>query len=127
MKVKHLFGPAASALVAGLPPPATRRRPEGAPITGKQWSESDANLKKAYLSSGWPIFFSGTGVPAAHMRPPDAQSLIPGFARGLQAQTLDSVRESLDNWYAANPAKMDRPVVETLWFEIVVPGTKRAP
>jgi hypothetical protein len=43
---------------------------------------------------------------------------------GLQNQTLDSVRDTVDRWYAANPSRLDRPVVETIWFEIVMPATK---
>ena len=43
-------------------------------------------------------------------------------ARGLKGQTLDSVRDGLDKWYAANPDKLQRPVIETMWFEMVVPG-----
>jgi len=46
------------------------------------------------------------------------------MARGLKGQTLDSVREGLNKWYAANPGRLDRPVIETLWFEMVVPGLK---
>ena len=50
MKVKHLFGPAALALSLLIATPGTAATPEAAPIiTGKQWMESDANLKKAYL------------------------------------------------------------------------------
>jgi hypothetical protein len=37
------------------------------------------------------------------------------------------VRERLDSWYAANPTRMDRPVVETLWFEIVAPAAPATP
>jgi hypothetical protein len=44
----------------------------------------------------------------------------------LKGQTLDSVRQGLDKWYAANPAKLQRPVLETIWFEMVVPGLQKA-
>jgi hypothetical protein len=45
----------------------------------------------------------------------------------MQGQTLDSVRQGLDNWYAANPTRIQHPVIETLWFEMVVPGLKKNP
>jgi hypothetical protein len=32
------------------------------------------------------------------------------------------VREALDKYYAVNPDKLGRPVIETIWFEMVVPG-----
>jgi len=54
----------------------------------------------------------------------DTQSIIPRLARGLKGQTLDTVRQGLDRWYAANPDKLQRPVIETIWFEMVIPGLK---
>ena len=130
MKVKHLFGPAVLTLSLLVTAPSTAAPTEGAPIlTGKQWTESDANLKKAYLL-GMANLLQVERAYQQHKKqrraPTDSQSLVPRFSKGLQTQTLDSVRQSLDNWYAANPSQLDRPVVETLWYEIVVPGTKQA-
>jgi hypothetical protein len=56
--------------------------------------------------------------------PSDAQSIVPRAVKGLKGHTLDSVREGLDRWYAAHPDKLQRPVIETIWFELVVPGLK---
>lgn len=138
MKVKHLFGPAALVLAlmvatpgAAAPPMAPKSAPmapEAAPIvTGKQWQESDSNVKKAYLLGMANLLQVEHAYQHHKKAPADAQSLIPRFAKGLQMQTLDSVSQSLDKWYAANPDKLDRPVVETLWYEVVVPGTKMKP
>ncbi|WP_427939397.1 hypothetical protein [Achromobacter marplatensis] len=93
---------------------------------GKQWTESDASLKKAYLL-GIANLLQVERAYQERRKLNDTQTLVPRFANGLQAHTLDSVRDGLDSWYAANPTKLDRPVIETLWFEIVVPGTKRKP
>jgi hypothetical protein len=57
--------------------------------------------------------------------PPDSQSVVPRFVRGLKGHTLDSVREGLDRWYAAHPDQLQRPVIETIWFEMVVPGLQK--
>ncbi|HEY2189490.1 MAG TPA: hypothetical protein VGH48_13095, partial [Caldimonas sp.] len=80
-------------------------------------------VKKAYLV-GIANFLQvetayGTNAPAG-----DAQSLVPRMVKGLRGgkQTLDSVRTGLDAWYAANPSRLQRPVIEVIWFEIVVPG-----
>jgi len=62
---------------------------------------------------------------AGNATPPDAQSVLPRMAKGLKGQTLDSVREGLNKWYAANPQRLQRPVVETIWFEMVVPGLQK--
>ena len=65
--------------------------------------------------------FRSRSVPG-HESATDAQSLVPRLAKGMKNQTLDSVRDGLDRWYAANPDKLQRPVIETIWFEMVVPG-----
>lgn len=93
-------------------------------ITGEEWAKSSVELKKAYLIGIANAFqveraYHGTKAPT------DEQSLIPRFARGLKGHTLDSVREGLDTWYAANPDRIKRPVIETIWFEMVIPGLKQ--
>ena len=44
--------------------------------------------------------------------------------RSMKNHTLDTVRDGLNKWYAAHPDQMQRPVIETIWFEMVVPGLK---
>jgi hypothetical protein len=90
-------------------------------VTGALWTASTAEVKKAYL-----VGIANTiQVEAAYEGtnpPPDGQSIVPRVTRGMKGQTLDGVREALDRWYAANPDKLQRPVIETIWFEMVVPG-----
>ena len=101
------------------------RADEGPLVTGEQWTKSSADVKKVYL-----IGIANTlQVEAAYQGatpPADAQSTVPRFSKGLKGQTLDSVRQSVDGWYAANPDKLKRPVLETVWFEIVVPATPKS-
>jgi hypothetical protein len=52
-------------------------------------------------------------------------SFLPRMVKGLKGQTLGSVREALKRWYAAHPARLQRPVFETIWFELVVPGLQK--
>ena len=90
-------------------------------VTGALWTTSSDQVKKAYLVG----IANAIQVEAAYEGtnpPPDAQSIVPRLAKGMKGQTLDSVREGLDKWYAANPDKLQRPVIETIWFEMVVPG-----
>ena len=94
-------------------------------VTGDHWTQSTDQVKKAYLLGIANVIqveaaFEGTNPP------PDTQSLVPRLTRGMKGQTLDSVREGLDKWYAANPGKLQRPVIETIWFEFVVPGLQKA-
>ena len=93
-------------------------------VTGEHWTKSTAEMKKAYLIGIANIVlvevaYEG-GNPAS-----DAQSMLPRMVKGLKGHTLDSVRDALDKWYAAHPDRMQRPVIETIWFEMVVPGLNR--
>ena len=111
---------AAMALISGI------ARAEEIPlITGEHWIKSSDEMKKAYLVGIANIVqvemaFEGAS-PAS-----DAQSVLPRMVRGLKGQTLDSVRDGLNKWYAAHPDQLQRPVIETIWFEMVVPGLQKA-
>jgi hypothetical protein len=103
---------------------STARADEVPIITGEHWTKSTEQLKKAYLIGvanvlQVEIAYEGTNPP------PDSQSVVPRLAKGLKGHTLDSVREALDKWYAEHPDRLQRPVVETIWFELVVPGLKK--
>ena len=92
-------------------------------VTGELWTQSTDQVKKAYLvgiasAIQVEVAYEGANPPS------DAQSLVPRLAKGMRGQTLDGVREGLDKWYAANPGRLQRPVLETIWFEFVVPGLK---
>ena len=94
-------------------------------VTGEQWTRSSDELKKAYLVGIANVAQVETAYTAANP-PPDAQSIVPRMVRGLKGQTLDSVREALNKWYAAHPDRLQRPVIETIWFEMVVPGLQKS-
>lgn len=90
-------------------------------VTGEQWAQSSPEVKKAYLV-GLSNAFQIQGAYEAASTSADPQSIAPRLHRGLRGQTLDTVRAQLDAYYAKNPDKLKRPVVDTIWFEIVVPG-----
>jgi hypothetical protein len=94
-------------------------------VTGVHWTQASEEQKKAYLVgianiAEIELAYQGTSPS------PDAQSILPRMAKGLKGETLDSVREGLNRWYAANPGRVDRPVIETIWFELVVPGLNKS-
>ena len=89
-------------------------------VTGEHWTKSSDQVKNAYLIG----IANAIQVEQAYegaSPPPDAQSIVPRLTKGLKGQTLDSVRNGLDRWYAAHPDRLQRPVIETIWFEMVVP------
>jgi hypothetical protein len=93
-------------------------------VTGEHWIKSSEPMKKAYLIGIANTMQLEAAYHAANP-PSDAMSIVPRFARGLKGHTLDSVRERLDSWYAAHPDRLQRPVIETIWFEMVVPGLQK--
>lgn len=93
-------------------------------VTGEHWTKSSEEVKKGYLVGIANLI----QVESAYFEgkpPTDAESFVPRLVKGLQGQTLDSVREGLNQWYAANPGKLQRPVIETIWFEMAVPGLQK--
>ena|SRR5215472_2329008 len=113
--------------IAGLALFANAARADEIPIvTGVQWTKSSEEQKKVYLI-GVANLAQVEMAYQGKMQVSDAQSVIPRMARGLKGQTLDTVREGLNKWYAANPGKIEQPVLETIWFEMVLPGLKNNP
>jgi hypothetical protein len=95
-------------------------------VTGEQWTTSSDEAKKAYLVGIVNLLeveraYYGGNASA------NSQNIASRFEKGMQGQTLDSVRQGLDNYYAANPTKIQHPVIETIWFEMVLPGLKKNP
>jgi hypothetical protein len=93
-------------------------------VTGEQWSTSSEAVKKAYLV-GLANMVQLQSAYQAGNPPSDAQSFLPRMAKGMEGQTLDSVREGVDRWYAANPTKMRHPVLDIIWFEMALPGLQK--
>jgi hypothetical protein len=90
-------------------------------VTGEHWTKSTDDVKKAYLVGIANMVQIEMAYYAA-TPPTDAQTFVPRISRGLKGETLDSVRTGLDGWYARNPDKLGRPVLDVIWFEMVVPG-----
>ena len=94
-------------------------------VTGEHWTKSSEEVKKTYLVGIVNLMQVEIAYFAANP-PPESQSFVPRVAKGLKGQTLDSVRDALDKWYAAHPEQVRRPVIETLWFELVLPGLQKS-
>lgn len=103
---------------------STARSDELPLVNGQQWASSSLEMKKAYLI-GIANFVQVELAYQADHSPTDSQSVVPRFSRGLRGETLDSVREKVDQWYAAHSDRLQRPVIETIWFEVIVPDLAR--
>ena len=120
-KAHTLLAATCTALTIAMVP---ARAAEVPVVTGEQWTTSSEQVKKAYLIG----LVNMAQVENAYFQknpPTDAQSFVPRLAKGMQGQTLDSVREGVDRWYAANPTKLKRPVLDIIWFEMALPGLQK--
>jgi hypothetical protein len=125
MTMKPQFRAAMFAACLALATLSANARADEVPlVTGEHWTKSSDELKKAYLVGIANVAQIETAYSGANP-PADGQSLVPRMVRGLKGQTLDSVREALNKWYAAHPDRLQRPVIETIWFEMVVPGLQK--
>lgn len=91
-------------------------------VTGQQWMQSTEEQKKAYLIAISNVIDVERAY-AGNMAKND--DLAQRFGKGMQGQTLDSVRQGLDSYYTANPSMIQHPVIETLWFQMVMPGLNK--
>jgi hypothetical protein len=92
-------------------------------VDGTHWVKSTDDVKKAYLVGASNIIQLETAYQADKPVPAE-RSFSPAVAKGMTGQTLSSVLDTVDKWYAAHPDQLQRPVIETIWFEMVVPGLK---
>lgn len=94
-------------------------------VTGEHWTLSTEQSKRVYLigiANAYQVEQAYQGDNPAFA----SQTVVPSFAKGLKGQTLDSVRATLNRWYAEHPDQLKRPVIEAIWYEIVQPQLKTA-
>lgn len=88
-------------------------------VTGQNWVSSTDGEKKAYLVGISNLLEVERAYPTYNAR---NDGVAQRFEKGLHGETLDSVRQSLDQYYAANPTMLQHPVIETIWFQVVKPN-----
>ena len=111
----------AAALAGGVAQAQTQEIPL---ITGEHWTKSTEQNKKAYLVGMTNMLQVEIAYQAGNTLP-DSQTVVPRFAKGLKGNTLDGAIAKVDAWYAKNPGRMQQPVIETIWYELVVPGLQQ--
>ena len=111
----------AAALAGGVAQAQTQEIPL---ITGEHWAKSTEQNKKAYLVGMTNMLQVEIAYQAGNALT-ESQTVVPRFAKGLKGHTLDGAIAKVDAWYARNPGRMQQTVVETIWYELVVPGLKQ--
>lgn len=60
----------------------------------------------------------------AHKKAPHTLSTFEkNWMEAFKNMTREEIVAQVDQWYTANPDKLDRPVLEVIWYELIVPRT----
>jgi hypothetical protein len=126
--VKTLFriaALAASALIAAAPATAQTADPTQRFANGRDWTSASVEERRAFLFGIANAISVGVGWDERHV--PAGQTT---FARragaGLSGISLGETMRRVDAWYAANPGKLETPVVAVMWLDIAKPKLKPA-
>jgi hypothetical protein len=116
---------AAAACIAGAPAAASAQAamPQQRFANGQDWTSASKEERQAFVYGIANAVSVGIGWDERHV--PAAQTT---FARraaaGLSGVSLGETVRRIDAWYAANPGKLDTPVVAVMWLDIAKPKLK---
>ena len=92
-------------------------------VTGEHWTQATEKEKKAFLLGMATIIMIEYNLQAKQAAPSEA-TVVPELVEGLSGSTFEQVMSQVDAYYQAEPDQIKRPVVETIWFEQVIPNLK---
>ncbi|KHK03362.1 hypothetical protein [Desulfovibrio sp. TomC] len=87
-------------------------------VTGEHWVKSSPQERKSFLLGAATIIELEQEVQG---QTPPPKTTITVWCKGLSAYNFDEMAAAIDKWYAANPDKLARPVVEVMWYELAKP------
>lgn len=99
-------------------------------FTGKIWQETSDNSKAAFIfgieSALTVEYFVNNKIAekAAKEGKRPVYTLSPfekGWMKAFKDVSRAEIIEMVDQWYAANPKEADKPVLNVIWYELIVP------
>ena len=87
-------------------------------VNGEHWVKSSPQERKSFLIGAATIIELEQEVQGDN---PPKKTTIAVWCKGLSAYNFDEMVAAIDKWYAANPDKLTRPVVEVMWYELAKP------
>jgi hypothetical protein len=87
---------------------------------GNDWTKSSEAQKQAFLFGIANAISVAVGWDARHV-PQGQTTFSRRAAAGLGGVSLGEAVQRVDAWYAANPGKLETPVVAVLWLDIAKP------
>lgn len=115
---------AAAALIVAAPAMAqAQAAPQQRFATGNDWTSASIEERRAFVFGIANAISVGMGWDERHVAAGQTT-----FARragaGLSGVSLGEAVRRIDAWYAANPGKLDTPVVAVMWLDIAKPKLK---
>ena len=87
---------------------------------GNDWSKASLDEKRAFLFGIANAISVAIGWDERHV--PASQTTFSRRARdGLGDTSLGEAVNRIDAWYAANPGRLETPVVAVMWLDIAKP------
>lgn len=104
-------------------------------LTGKVWMDSQPANKRAFLFGIDTVIAIDKTLADLRQqqaaktgkKPVYVLSLFDkSWMKAFENTTRDQLIEQINQWYEANPQKLDRPVMDVIWYEIIEPRLKAA-
>lgn len=92
-------------------------------VTGKHWTKATQGEKVSYLLGMGTIIELEKEYQGEK---PLKDSLNSKLVQGLSDHTFKEIKDHVDAYYKEHPEKLDVPVVEVIWYELVAPDLKEA-
>jgi hypothetical protein len=117
---------AAGALIAAAPASvAAQTAPQQRFANGTDWTGSSVDERRAFVFGIANAISVGIGWDERHV-PAGQVTFARRAGEGLAGVSLGEAVRRIDAWYAANPGKLETPVVAVIWTEIARPKLRPA-
>lgn len=133
MNLRHIFATlAVCGALAAAPLAASAQTSSSASATpapqqrfadGKDWTQASMEEKRAFLFGIANAISVGVGWDERHV-PKEQTTFARRAGEGLSGVSLGEAVSRIDAWYAANPGKLQTPVVAVMWLDIAKPKLK---
>ena len=87
---------------------------------GNDWKNSSESERASYLVGISNMISVGNAYDQRKV-PREDKTFMRQAARGLSGTTVPEAVRRIDAWYAANPGRLDVPVLSVLWIDFVKP------
>lgn len=110
--------PAAKPAESQSTQPAPSAKQEWLVPTGEHWSKATATERGAYVLGILDMAMVEYQLSGPY---PKHRTTVPKLIKALDGMTTPQIVEAVDAYYKANPDKQQRPIIEVIWFQMVVP------